>query len=410
MKRVVIALIIFVTIFLTCDFVYATDNVILAVDKNAIKKGDVITLSVNIRDISVSALNMKLSFDTNKFDYVEGPEAINIIGNKILHVWYDETGGKTPKRNETIASFKFRAIENGDADFKIDGVFYNPYEKEIPVSFSNIRVNISDEVYEENNASDDNAYLEILRLGVEETSPAFNKTINEYIAIVDTSINSLNIMAIPENKDAEVEIIGNDNLKTGLNTIKINITSKDKSKKNTYTIRVTKTNNIQTANVNLESIEIENAILFPDFSNNITNYSANIPNKITKPKILALPEHTKATVLITGEDNLKIGDNKISITVTAEDKITKKAYIINAYRMTEEEETKLKKDQEEELKKSQGIIQKTSYFPEKADLATNVESHEIKKWNLIILILIGTVAVALVGYMWYLQIRKAGKL
>lgn len=415
MKKVIVALII-IFILSIFNISYAVENVSLVTDRNIVSKGEEFNISINISNISVSALTAKISFNATKVEYLGGLENSNIVGNKVLFVWFDENGGNTPKSNETIATFKFRAKENGNAEFKIEGIFFDVNEREIPVTFSDTKILISDEIVNNENVSSDNAYLKILRLNEEGVSPNFDKNINEYIIILNTGINSLNITAIPENRDAKVDIIGNENLKNGLNIISINVTSKDNSRKMTYTIKATKTKDIQMANPNLESIEIEHAELVPAFDNNITNYSAYIPNEITIPKILAIPENSRATIRITGAENLKIGNNRINVTVTGEDGITIKTYTVNVNRMTKGEEVARAKEQEENLKKSQEIMRSASYIPEytsvnvEKPMIDSIEGIENTKKNIIITVLIGIAVITCVSYMLYIQIKKMNKL
>lgn len=77
-------------------------------------------------------------------------------------------------------------------------------------------------------------------------------------------------------------------------------------------------------NTNLQSLSIEGVELTPAFSANVTEYTAKLTNyKEQSLKINAEAEDTKATVKVEGNEEIKIGENVISITVTAEDGITK---------------------------------------------------------------------------------------
>lgn len=427
MRKNILFLFIFLFfIIIVNNIVYGTENVILTSDKDIIQKDDTFTISININDISVAALITKLSFDSSKIEYVSGPEDSNIVGNKIIYMWCDESGGKNPKGNGEIASFTFKATESGKTSFGIEGVFYDSNENELPVTFSDTQVYIQDEIttvytqynnIENNeNISDDNAYLKIMRLNVEGTSPNFDKRINDYVIIVDTIVNNLEVIAIPENSDATVQVTGTTDLKTGLNKIIITVTSKDGSNKNIYTISVTKTGNLQKANPNLGSLAIEYSILSPEFDSNITNYLASIPSNVENLNILAVPENQNATASITGFENLQFGDNTVYITITGEDKITKKTYIVNAYRMTNEEEEVEIQKQTEDFEMSQEIIQRTSLVQEtsKGEIEQNEEKgvedfietmqNVTKSKTGIIIIMVLLIVIALV--IMYIVIKK----
>lgn len=85
-------------------------------------------------------------------------------------------------------------------------------------------------------------------------------------------------------------------------------------------------------NTNLQTLAIEGVELTPTFSADVTEYSAKLVNyKEQSLKINAEAEDSKSTVKVEGNEEIKIGENVISITVTAEDGTTKvyKVTVIN---------------------------------------------------------------------------------
>lgn len=88
-------------------------------------------------------------------------------------------------------------------------------------------------------------------------------------------------------------------------------------------------------NSNLSSIEIAEGVISPEFSKTVKEYTINVPYEVTKLSIAATPEHSKGTVTINGNDELKMGENLIEIIVTAEDSSTDK-YTIKAIRAKQE--------------------------------------------------------------------------
>lgn len=85
-------------------------------------------------------------------------------------------------------------------------------------------------------------------------------------------------------------------------------------------------------NTNLQTLVIEGVELTPTFSANVTEYTVKLTNyKEQSLKINAEPEDTKSTVKVEGNEEIKVGENVISITVTAEDGTTKvyKVTVIN---------------------------------------------------------------------------------
>lgn len=80
----------------------------------------------------------------------------------------------------------------------------------------------------------------------------------------------------------------------------------------------------------LKTLEIANYSINPTFDPEITDYTVSIDkDDIDKLEIKAEPNDTKSKVEISGNENLKAGDNIIKITVTAEDATTR-TYTINA--------------------------------------------------------------------------------
>lgn len=105
-----------------------------------------------------------------------------------------------------------------------------------------------------------------------------------------------------------------------------NNNSSGKSSNNNTSTTVKKSDNS-----NLSSIQIAEGVISPEFSKTVKEYIVNVPYEVTKLSIAATPEHSKGTVTISGNDELKVGENLIEIIVTAEDSSTDK-YTIKAIR------------------------------------------------------------------------------
>lgn len=109
-----------------------------------------------------------------------------------------------------------------------------------------------------------------------------------------------------------------------------NNNSSGKSSNNNTSTTVKKSDNS-----NLSSIQIAEGVISPEFSKTVKEYTVNVPYEVTKLSIAATPEHSKGTVTINGNDELKVGENLIEIIVTAEDSSTDK-YTIKAIRAKQE--------------------------------------------------------------------------
>ena len=79
--------------------------------------------------------------------------------------------------------------------------------------------------------------LTSLKLNKYTLTPSFSADVYEYnVSITDANIDKLDLSAIANMEDAKVEITGNENLKSGKNTIKITVTSADGENKTVYKI------------------------------------------------------------------------------------------------------------------------------------------------------------------------------
>lgn len=73
-------------------------------------------------------------------------------------------------------------------------------------------------------------------------SPAFSPEVYEYnVDLKNSTLDKLDLSAIPGVEGAEVEITGNENLKNGANTVTITVKSEDGTEKSIYKIHVKKT-------------------------------------------------------------------------------------------------------------------------------------------------------------------------
>lgn len=86
----------------------------------------------------------------------------------------------------------------------------------------------------------------------------------------------------------------------------------------------------------LSSLSIAEGAITPEFNKDVKEYAIIVPNEVTKLNITATPTDSKATVSVTEYEELKEGENIITISVTAEDGTTKTDYVIKATRQRKE--------------------------------------------------------------------------
>ncbi len=158
-------------------------------------------------------------------------------------------------------------------------------------------------------------------------TPEFSDDVTDYSLTINDDVDSLKITAEPVDEKAEVEIIGNNNLLIGDNTIQVKVTAEDGTIR-TYRINVTKGSQEE---FGLTSLTVEGYALTPEFDENTYEYTLEINDQsVTSLNINAEPSEENATVEITGNANLQVGKNIITILVKSEDETENATYQVIA--------------------------------------------------------------------------------
>lgn len=224
MKRMYISILMFLTIF--CIPIYnkatTTATVYLQSNRDLVEINEEIEISFYIKDAKTAAFDITIYFDETKLELVNKPENSNVNGNQIKIVWYDAKGGSGAKENE-LGKIKFKAKNNGVANFVINGKFYTEKGQLIQTNFEALQVqigkeetNLEKQAKEEQgtNTQSNNANLQSLRLDVEGIVPSFEPNIYDYDLTVGNNINDIEILAVAQNPNAKVEVSGNTRIKT----------------------------------------------------------------------------------------------------------------------------------------------------------------------------------------------------
>ena len=164
-----------------------------------------------------------------------------------------------------------------------------------------------------------NRNLKTLTIDGYEINPVFNKNTVDYYLTVSNNVNSLKVIAVPENSGAKVTITGNNDLKSIENDIVISVKS-ERGITKTYKIHVTKQ---KEASISLKSLEIANAKFETEFSSKKYNYNIEVNQAEVEPlKIKAKANIDSANVEIIGNDSsLSVGANIITILVSKDNEV-----------------------------------------------------------------------------------------
>ncbi len=384
---------------------FAQSKMRILADKYQIKKEEEIEFHIEFEDTEVAAFTLELYWDHTKLEYISGPENSNHSGNRVVYTWIHERGQN--EANLSIGNFKFKAIEEGNVNIISAGEFYNANGQRVEVDNGVLEIKIGEleqnlDQVQMKNVSADNTNLSVLRLDAPGISPEFDPTTHEYYFITDSTVQDIELTAIPENQNAAVMITGNRNLRMGENVISIKVEAEDKSKTAEYKIYVTKTDNKELANANLETLAVKQGTLTPEFDGNKTRYSMEIANDVEQIDILAIPQKENASVSITGNDKMQIGDNKIEVVVLAENGTTQKKYELNVHRRNEEEEIQEQEANKVEAERLSAILETKAQ-----DNSEQEEEHQNTVLIPIIIVIIGGLLIA--GYIIYEKKIKGRK-
>lgn len=209
-----------------------------------------------------------------------------------------------------------------------------------------------------------------------------NKT-SGYSVTVENNIDKINVNVTKEDTKANVSLVNKTNSDTGKswvyiaegdNEINVTITSEDGKNQKTYTINVTRKTKEdkteETSNGNTEErpeentetdpleekfglseLKIEGLEIEPQFQTDIYEYKVELKEDLDKLNITTLATKANATVEITGNENLKEGENIITILVKGENEDETAAYQIVVNKILEKQENTENNSNQDKIKK-----------------------------------------------------------
>lgn len=190
-------------------------------------------------------------------------------------------------------------------------------------------------------AKSTNSYLASFTVAGHTLTPAFNKNTNNYTLNVSNDVTSVNVSAACEDAKATLSWqsghAGVNNLNVGDNRITARCTSESGEGRNyILTVKRAAPAQVLSDDATLSALNVDGYTISPAFSSSVTSYNVNVPFEATSVKVNATKNHNKANVVIKGMDNLQVGNNVITVEVTAENG-AKKSYTINVTREEKQE-------------------------------------------------------------------------
>ena len=288
-----------------------------------------VVVKVIAEDGTVKNYNIKIERENSPVKSSDATlKSLDVSGYTLIPGFKSNINTYSIKVKNNITGLKVTAIPNSDKA-KVE-VFGNNGWKEgnntitIKVtaedgSVNNYIVNVereSSENKKDGSKSSDNYLKELTIQSSHEIKPKFNKSIMSYNITVPYEVEKLNLNAITSDKNAKIEIIGNEKFKVGeLNVVEIKVTAEDGSIR-IYSLNVTRSTT--SSKTGLKNIEIKDAELSPLFNSNTLEYKTKVKGNKDKLDISVTTIDPNSKYEIIGNENLKAGHNNILIKVTDE--------------------------------------------------------------------------------------------
>ena len=163
-------------------------------------------------------------------------------------------------------------------------------------------------------------------------TPEFSPDTLDYYLDVERNIKDITIAAVASSKTATVEGAGYHELLLGENIFQIKVSQKDGTSK-TYTLHITRN---KSDNNYLKSLYIHEGELSPTFDKKTTSYKIEVPYDVEELTIDKELDDIYATSVVSGNKNLKLGENTVEIKVISEQE-NERIYTLTVIVQNEEE-------------------------------------------------------------------------
>ncbi|MFD5018279.1 cadherin-like beta sandwich domain-containing protein, partial [Paenibacillus sp. NPDC058367] len=188
-------------------------------------------------------------------------------------------------------------------------------------------------------AASSNATLSDLSLSGVTLSPTFDEDTFTYVSSVTNDVKSTIVAAATNDETATISAgdLGTKTLSVGANILTVHVTAEDGTKKD-YTVTVT---GAASSDATLSDLSLSGVTLSPTFTSGALAYTANVANDVKSTIVAAATNDETATISADdlGSKSLSVGKNIITVTVTAEDGITKKEYTVEVTRAASSDAT-----------------------------------------------------------------------
>lgn len=392
-----------IKIFLMFLFIVATYNVVskaaISATSKTVNSGENVSILVT-SNVQLSAYTVKVT-GYNGLTFVTSSGGSGAGTTSISDA--KATGGMT-----SLATFQFRVptVESdqtyqvtfsatGMGDVNLNSVPDSSCTANITVKGSNQntggttnnnQTNSNTEKPEPTTTKSSNANVKMITTSPIDFSGFKASKTSGYAVTVENNVDKINVNVSKEDSKASVSLLNKTNsdkgkswvyLAEGNNEINVIVTSEDGKNQKTYTINVTrkakdeKTNesektdekeNTEETNENTETepkeetfglseLKLEGLELSPEFKTDIYEYNVDLKEDLEKLNITALATKENSNIEITGNENLKEGENIITIIVKGENDAETVAYQVIVNKIVEKQEDTSNQTNQNKMKK-----------------------------------------------------------
>lgn len=245
-------------------------------------------------------------------------------------------------------NIKNESSEEATTEIKIEKLKINGVEvsAEELSEIKPLNITLKKQVTTTTRALNTSAELKGIKLNNNATlKPAFSKDEKEYkIYISKDTIKQITITPQYEQSGVQMEVectlgctpvdnaMNKLNLVVGKNEATFTFTSEDGKDKKEYKFIIYRGPTTDGSNL-LSGLSFEEDVKINEkFDKSNLDYTATVPYSIEKLSVVATPEDSNADVSIKGNDNLSVGENVITVTVTSTETMEKKIYNITVTR------------------------------------------------------------------------------
>ena len=187
-----------------------------------------------------------------------------------------------------------------------------------------------------NRNDDRNGDSTLRSLSVSSGSIKFSASVKSYNVSLNANVESFSVEGVANNSKSKVSYSPSKSIsiKQGeTKTITVTVTAENQTKTE-YKIHVSRGDSRSSDNY-LKSLSMKESKI--NFDKDILNYTLEVPFHITKLNLSYILSDVKAKVDVKGNNDLVVGNNVITLLVTAENQTTK-TYTLNVNRLKENEE------------------------------------------------------------------------